>query len=119
MTTNRLTRLGAVLRQRCPRCRRGPVFYQGLTMHPECPVCGYRYAREPGYYLGAMYVSFALLGPLLLALTVVVHLAVLPGWPLHWALVPALALLAPLVPVVFRYARVIWFHFEQWIDPVP
>ncbi len=29
-------------------------------MHDECPSCGLRFNREPGYFLGAMYVSYGL-----------------------------------------------------------
>ena len=36
-------------------------------MHPQCPVCGLRYHREPGYFLGAMYISYGLAVPLMVA----------------------------------------------------
>ncbi|GAB3978960.1 hypothetical protein GCM10028806_43230 [Spirosoma terrae] len=29
-------------------------------MHENCPVCGLRYEAEPGFFTGAMYVSYAL-----------------------------------------------------------
>ena len=52
--------LRAILRQRCPRCRRGRMFRGRLTMNDPCPVCGLVFQREEGYFLGAMYVSYAL-----------------------------------------------------------
>jgi hypothetical protein len=27
-------------------------------MHEQCPVCGLRFEREPGYFTGAMYLSY-------------------------------------------------------------
>ena len=29
-------------------------------MHVNCPVCNYKFEKEPGFYIGAMYVSYAL-----------------------------------------------------------
>src|SRR5713226_9343152 len=60
--------LRAIFHQRCPRCREGPI-YSGslprgwLAMYERCPVCGLKYHREQGYFIGAMYVSYALAIP--------------------------------------------------------
>src|SRR5262245_55169361 len=56
------SRLGAVLRMRCPRCRTGRVFRSLFRMNDPCPHCGLLFEREEGYFLGAMYVSYALGG---------------------------------------------------------
>jgi hypothetical protein len=83
-------------------------------MHRECPRCGLRYEREPGYFLGAMYFSYALaiLAALPLCLT------------LLWLGVPAAAnalagagVIALVSPLVVRYSRVLWLHFDQRVDP--
>src|SRR5687767_5308607 len=55
-----------ILRERCPNCGKGRVyeknskFFQLPVMRERCAVCDYRYDREPGYFLGAMYVSYGL-----------------------------------------------------------
>jgi len=69
-------------RLRCPVCGRSPLFLPArrtesipdwFAMLPGCPRCGYRYEREPGYFLFALWlvnfgmVTFVGLG-LLLAL---------------------------------------------------
>src|SRR5687768_15950507 len=59
-TTQGMKRLWAILRLRCPRCLEGKVFQGILRMNPACPQCGLALVREPGYYLGAMYFSYAL-----------------------------------------------------------
>ena len=56
------SRWRAILRARCPRCRRGAIFarwrFLGFgVLHPMCPECGVLYQREQGYFLGAMYIS--------------------------------------------------------------
>ena len=62
---SKLKTIGDILRQRCPRCRTGNIFpysvFRGFPrMHERCPACGLKFEREPGYFLGAMYVSYGL-----------------------------------------------------------
>ena len=112
--------MGAVLRSVCPRCREGPIFKgpllrTGLAMHKQCPVCGLRYDREQGYFLGAMIVSYFLSIPILLLLMVVCWW--LTGW--SW---PRLTLVAwltfiLLVPTMVRFSRVLWIHLDRSVDP--
>src|SRR5687768_873632 len=56
-------RLGQLLRRgihlRCPRCGEAQMFQGLFRMLPECPVCGLRFEREPGYFLGAIYINYA------------------------------------------------------------
>ena len=34
--------------------------FAGLfRMRPECPTCGLEFEREPGYFLGAIYINYA------------------------------------------------------------
>ena len=56
----------ALLDLRCPRCHQGKLFSYpayNLTKYavmPErCPVCEVQYEPEPGFYWGAMFVSYA------------------------------------------------------------
>lgn len=53
-----------ILQKKCPHCGKGHIFEKksGLPGFPKmkehCENCGYLYNREPGYFLGAMYVSY-------------------------------------------------------------
>jgi uncharacterized protein (DUF983 family) len=109
-------RLWALLRGRCPRCSMGQVFVGQRSMNDLCPVCGLRFQREQGYFLGAMYVSYPLsivaIGLLLIALHVV-----LPTWDLNWLTGLTLVLYLPLMPAVFRYSRLLWIFFDRWASP--
>jgi uncharacterized protein (DUF983 family) len=58
LRTSRASRLAAMLTQRCPRCRHGAVCAGLFRMHARCPVCGLVFAREQGYFTGAMYLSY-------------------------------------------------------------
>lgn len=112
-------RLSTILRRRCPRCGEGPIFGSAFTMIEKCPVCGLAYERgSPGYFTGAMYVSYALAIPLITTLTLIEYLF-LPRWTLFRLVLLATAICVPLIPWVWQYSRVIWIHFDQWMDPEP
>lgn len=61
----------SMLRMKCPRCRRGPMFKNNnpyksfklshiFDMYDNCPVCNQRYDLEAGFWFGTGYVSYAL-----------------------------------------------------------
>lgn len=107
---------GAALTQRCPRCRRGPIFRKGVHMHELCPACGLDFEREPGYLLGAMYFSYflsiAIMAPLFY-----LCLWLLPPWHEMLVALIAFVIYLPLVPLVFRYSRVLWIHYDRMLAP--
>ncbi|WP_045689131.1 MULTISPECIES: DUF983 domain-containing protein [Hymenobacter] len=56
----------ALLDLRCPRCHEGHLFSypayrltKYAIMPERCPVCQVAYEPEPGFYWGAMFVSYA------------------------------------------------------------
>ena len=109
--------IGTMLRRRCPQCGSGPVFSSLWLMNENCPVCGLRFGRgEPGYFTGAMYVSYALAIPLIALLTWIEYL-LFPGWSLWQLVLLAWALCVPLIPWVWQYSRVIWIHVDRYFDP--
>jgi hypothetical protein len=85
-------------------------------MHPSCPACGLRFEREPGYFTGAMYVSYALAVPVMAACAAAVYL-VAPHWSFEATVVAATLLFLPFVPAIFRFSRIIWIHLDQTVDP--
>ena len=65
--------LAALLGNRCPRCRSGKMYRHSaydlkrfILMHEHCPVCGLKYEIEPGFFWGAMYVTYAFIVALFL-----------------------------------------------------
>jgi uncharacterized protein (DUF983 family) len=119
-TAAKLSTLGSIVRQRCPRCRVGNIFaysiFRGFPkMHERCPVCDLKFEREPGYFLGAMYVSYAL------ALVIVALIAALlwsiTGWWITKDTIWAVVLFLPLAPTISLFARVLWIYLDQTVDP--
>lgn len=108
--------LVAMIRKRCPGCLTGQVYGADGKINERCPVCGLLFEREQGYFLGAMYISYALATATLGLLTYLVCL-VFPALDLGVAVLLAGVLFLPLVPPVTRYSRVIWIHFDRWAWP--
>ena len=79
-------------------------------MDEACPACGYRYEREHGYFVGAIYVNYAATAAVTLG--TVFGLDAAFGLPLAWQLGIGIALGA-LVPLLFfRYARSLWLAID-------
>jgi hypothetical protein len=110
-----MRRLAAVLALRCPRCLRGQVWPAFLSMAPTCSVCGFAFDREPGYFAGAMVVSYAIAVPVLAAMVIV--LIAVGGLDVVPALIVGNTAYLMLVPFIFRYSRVVWLHVDWLIDP--
>ena len=107
-------RLSALLKQRCPRCLEGQVFAGLFHMHRHCPSCGLLFEREPGYFMGAMYLSYGL--GIIATAPVWMPMAWF-GWSLGEVLLASSALLIVGSPWLFRYARVLWLYFDHALDP--
>jgi uncharacterized protein (DUF983 family) len=110
-----MSALQGILHHVCPRCRQGRIFRGWLAMHDTCPVCGLKFNREQGYYIGAMYVSYALSIPPVLALVLIFWR--LAGWSFTAAVIGAFVAYLPFVPFAVRFSRVIWIYVDRAVDP--
>jgi len=85
------------------------------SMHERCPVCALKFEREPGYFLGAMYISYGValvtIGVLALALWLGMR------WSLQKSTLWAILLFLPLAPLITLFSRVLWIYLDQAIDP--
>lgn len=99
--------LARALRLRCPRCGNSRLYEGGwFRMQEHCPSCGLRYEREQGFFVGAIYVNYALTAALGLGSVLVLDgLIGLALWQ-QLAIAIPVTLLAPLV--FFRHARSLW-----------
>jgi hypothetical protein len=85
-------------------------------MNEACPSCGLSFHREPGYYLGAMYFSYAIACAFMTGITLAL-LVLFPGHDTLYLALVAAAAFVPFVPLTFRWSRVLWMHFDQVFDP--
>ncbi|WP_019947054.1 DUF983 domain-containing protein [Hymenobacter aerophilus] len=117
--------LAGIVQQRCPRCRRGPLFTHSALnlahfteMPAHCPVCNLAYEPEPGFYWGAMYISFGFsTGMMLVIGFLVYHLL---GDPDTWVYITAVAVMAVLMtPFSLRYSRTLMLYLFGGVDYNP
>ena len=111
------TSLSRALRLRCPRCGETPLFRGWFAMAESCALCGLRFERAQGYFVGAIYVNYAVTAVLALGLFFLL-------WGLTALSTAAeLALVLPLVIVFplwfFRYSRSLWLALEWLINQEP
>ena len=107
--------LGRALWLRCPVCGRGPLFSSLFRVPEKCPVCHAPFAREPGFFLGSIYINYGL--------TALIAAVVCPILIFNKTVDESLLTYGSLAFVVifpilfFRHARSLWIGFDQWHDP--
>jgi uncharacterized protein (DUF983 family) len=106
--------LNAILSGRCPHCRTGKMFnHPPLSLHfaemnRVCPHCGVSFMPEPGFYIGAMYISYAFNVGLLIAIGIFLYVFTdSPDWVF---VVSIIAASFAFIPFSFRYSRIIFLH---------
>lgn len=115
------TWLAAVVRLKCPRCRKGNLFptksfafREPFEMYQNCPNCDQTYWPEPGFYYGAMFLSYILFCFPFLGLVLILRFVV--GLPLITSM-GILAVLAGLGFVyIFRVSRSLWLAINVRYD---
>jgi len=120
----------SILTIRCPRCHEGKMFPSETLYHPTkfttmnktCACCGQSFEPEPGYYYGAMFVSYAINTALFVA--VWLALAVLVSEiTTTLMVVTLLAVVFGFLPITFRLSRVLWInifvHYEGLCSEIP
>lgn len=120
-----------MLWMKCPKCQNGDLYAtqnpynlsQLTNMHKSCTACGESFTREPGFYFGAAYVSYALTVALWVAVLVALMTFNALGWitfsffenPITFILTGIITLLASL-PYLYRVSRSIWIHMFVSFD---
>ena len=107
----------STLSNTCPRCHKGKVFKcsnpynlpKVFHMHDQCGVCGEKYQREPGFFFGAMYVSYALMaGWLIISFLIDLIWLHLPPMTLALGITASMIFITPLF---YHWSRLIWLNF--------
>ena len=106
----------AIAQAKCPKCREGnmfpvaPISYRKLTViNSSCPVCEASLIPEPGFYDGAMYISYAF--SVALMFTSLVAINVLVAEPKLWMyLSTVVGLTICLMPAMLRYSKTLYLY---------
>lgn len=90
-------------------------FSKPFEMHPRCPKCDLNYEPEPGYYYGAMYMSYMITGGFCLSFVGLLILGF--GWSINGSFALLIVILTLLFVWIFRFARAIWINIYVKYDP--
>lgn len=100
---------------RCPRCGTAPLFRGPFSMYPDCLSCDLRFEREQGYFVGAIYINYAVT-----AVTAIVGYFALDRF-ISMSLAQQLILwsiYAVFFPLFFfRYSRSLWLTLDYMFNP--
>lgn len=78
-------------------------------MNSKCPHCEASFEPEPGFYFGAMFVSYAINVTLFIATWLILYLLL---DPLDWVYISAIVAVTLLfLPITFRYSRLLWLYW--------
>lgn len=117
------SRLYSIFKGKCPRCQEGEFFISHSydlknagNLHEKCSKCDLKYEREPGFFQGAMYVSYALGVALFVTLWVSFNLFF--PWMSTGAQVTVVAVASiVLTPKMYALSKIIWanlfYHYED------
>lgn len=100
----------------CPKCRQGDLFQTSALkvksfskMNDKCSNCGQTFMPEPSFYMGAMFVSYALqIGLFLISYFSIRSIYPESGVNVYMSVMVALVILT--LPIVYRLSRSIWIH---------
>jgi uncharacterized protein (DUF983 family) len=113
----------AILSMKCPRCNEGDLFInrspfplsQLHKMPDHCSACGLKFNPEPGFYTGAMYVSYAMNIALFITAFFTFYIG-LNVSVFSFLMGYGITLLV-LSPYLFRYSRTLFIHLFYSYEP--
>lgn len=99
---------------KCPRCQEGDFFVSNPydlkkagDIHKTCSNCNLKYSKEPGFYYGAMYVSYALGVALFVTLWTSFNLF-FPNVSTGIQITSIIATTILLTPYLYALSKIIW-----------
>ena len=107
---------------KCPRCHEGDMyptatmsFKQPFDMHDRCPHCNLNYSPEPGFYYGAMFISYIWTGFFCLAFVGTLIMGL--GVSINMAFLYLIIFMALIFVWIFRVSRAMYInilvHYEK------
>lgn len=106
----------AVLQGKCPQCREGNLFpfaaynlKKFTQINTDCPSCGVKFEREPRFFDGAMYISYALSVGLFLVSAFIIYYFFHPVSE-NVYMIAIISEVVILYPIMFRYSRIFYLY---------
>lgn len=111
------TKLYSILHMKCPFCHEGAFFVSNPydlrhagDLHKTCPVCHRKFEKEPGFYWGGMFVSYAFS----IAFSLIafgITWAIAPGTSILGYFVVVVGATALVSPYLYALSKITWANF--------
>ena len=108
------TKLFSILKRKCPHCQEGDFFVSSSydfkhmgAVNEKCRECGESFSKEPGFYYGAMYVSYALGVAVFVAVFMLTYLLYPNPSAFEYILLIGLVMVV-LGPYLYSLSKIIW-----------
>jgi ribosomal protein S27AE len=108
-----------VYQEKCPNCKQGTVFTQNKRlfrlpeMFQKCGVCNYKFEREPGYFIGAMYLSYGL-AVLQGLISFFLTYYFFPNLSVEWLICVVILTILLFAKKNFKWSRILYIHIFPW-----
>lgn len=108
--------ISSILRGECPSCKKSKIFsskgnlllFRIPTMYERCNKCNFKFEREPGFFFGAMFVSYALTAAEFITFSIISYFIL--GMSLTTTFFGVVVLAILLSTINFRLSRIIWMY---------
>jgi uncharacterized protein (DUF983 family) len=109
--------LARALLRRCLRCGSGGIFCRWVELVDACPGCGAPFAREEGYWIGALIVNTGATQLLFFAVFLGGMWATWPDVPWNWLLAASLVTILVFPIVFYPWAKTLWLWLDHVLHP--
>jgi uncharacterized protein (DUF983 family) len=105
----------SILKERCPNCGKSTVYYPTKSifhmpvMKINCDECNYKFDREPGYFLGAMYISYAIAVFLGISTFALLYF-LFPNLSFNWIIIILAFVMIIAAKKNYKLSRIIYIH---------
>jgi uncharacterized protein (DUF983 family) len=99
----------SIIFMKCPRCREGNMFEKPIFSFQKTFTMYDKYSLEPGFYYGAMFISYILSAFTMFGLFAIVKFGL--GMDVVPAFISITIVMLGSLVWFFRISRVIWLHF--------
>lgn len=112
--------LSAIWTAKCPNCKLGEMFVKPfrlskpLDMNQSCKECNFSFEPEPGFYYGAMFISYIVTSFLFLGIALL--LVFYFKWTVESAMIVVIIIGGLIYFKMLRLSRAIWLHLIAKIE---
>ena len=85
-------------------------------MHERCSVCNHKYEIEPGFFIGAMYVSYGITVAISVVASVLTYL-ISPDAPYYMYMITISLGIILIMPFTYRISRLTWINMFSNYNP--